>query len=92
MSDQRLSAITTAIIERLGTDTTDLQRDDARRLAELRLLCERQRARALAGRRIDLLKLCRMEGLANRLARTLGVDKPPERKARPAMARAAEEG
>ena len=52
------------------------------RAAELTVICQRMRARALAGRRVDLNKVLKAENLLGRLLRQLGLDRPPKERVR----------
>ena len=49
-------------------------------MAELRLAAELLRAKVISGRRADMERWARVEGLVNRLAAKLGLDMAPQRK------------
>jgi hypothetical protein len=67
----------------LGGKLTEAQITAARRCAELTVLAEQTRARALRGEAVDQLALVRLEGSLNRAIRALGIEPPrPSRRRR----------
>jgi hypothetical protein len=58
---------------------TEAQRVAVRRAAELTVLSEQTRTRALRGEPVDPLALCRLEGMTARAVRALGIGRPSQR-------------
>jgi hypothetical protein len=74
----RLGEIRAALLAALPEGGNALHSEEVSRLAELRLAAELLRAKLINGRRTDVEKLIRLEGLVNRLSRSLGLDRPPK--------------
>jgi len=72
----RLDEIREALLAALPEGGNALHHEEVNRLAELRLAAELLRAKLINGRRADIEKLIRLEGLVNRLSRALGLDRP----------------
>jgi hypothetical protein len=71
MSDIRLHEIKAALLAALPKGGNALHEEEIQRLAQLRLVAEGLRGKAIAGRRVDLERLVRIEGLINRIAKQL---------------------
>jgi hypothetical protein len=59
---------------------TEAQRVAVRRAAELTVIAEQQRARALRGESVDPLALVRLEGMTARAVRALAIESQPKRR------------
>jgi hypothetical protein len=84
--DRRRCDLITAFMNALGGKdaVNDLVLLQVRRCAELQVMCEAMRANMLNGKPVDLLGLNRLEGVAARALRLLGlkVEPPPAKAAR----------
>jgi hypothetical protein len=75
-----VEAFVNALGEQVGSDLTLVA---VRRAAELQAMCEMARANMLNGQPVDMLALVRLEGVAARAIRQLGIKiEPPPAKAR----------
>jgi hypothetical protein len=83
--DRRRRDLITAFLSALGGEQacSDLTMVAVRRAAELQAMCEMARANMLNGQPTDMLALVRLEGVAARAIRALGIKvEPPPAKAR----------
>jgi hypothetical protein len=83
--DRRRCDLITAFVNALGGPeaVSDLVLLQVRRCAELQAMCEMARAGMLNGTQTDMLALVRLEGVASRAVRALGLKtEPPPAKAR----------
>lgn len=71
---------------------TEAQRVAVRRAAELTVIAEQQRARALRGEPVDPLALVRLEGMVARAVRALGIPAERQPKRRRSLLAALAEG
>jgi hypothetical protein len=80
--DRRRRDLVEAFLAALGDGVNDLVMLQVRRCAELQAMCEMARALALSGAPMtDMLALVRLEGVAARALRALGIkpEAPPAR-------------
>jgi hypothetical protein len=83
--DRRRKDLVMAFVNALGGEQvcSDLTLVAVRRAAELQAMCEQARAAQLNGQPVDMLALVRLEGVAARAIRQLGIRiEPPPAKAR----------
>jgi hypothetical protein len=83
--DRRRRDLVEAFVNTLGGEQvcSDLTLVAVRRAAELQAMCEMARANMLNGQPVDMLALVRLEGVAARAIRQLGIKvEPPPAKAR----------
>jgi hypothetical protein len=83
--DRRRRDLVEAFVNALGGKQvcSDLTLVAVRRAAELQAMCEMERANMLNGKPTDMLALVRLEGVASRAVRALGLKtEPPPAKAR----------
>jgi hypothetical protein len=83
--DRRRKDLVMAFVRALGGEQacSDLTMVAVRRAAELQAMCEMARANMLNGQPTDMLALVRLEGVAARAIRQLGIKiEPPPAKAR----------
>ncbi len=78
---RRYQDLIDSFVEALNGDgaLTEAQRVAVRRAAELTVIAEQQRARALRGEPVDPLALVRLEGMTARAVRALGIGLPSQR-------------
>ena len=89
---RRFRDLILSFTEALGGELTETQRVAVRRAAELTVIAEQQRTRALRGEPVDPLALVRLEGMTARAVRALGITSDTKPRRRSLLATLAEGG